>query len=231
MIMSSGEHLQRAGEITSRVSGEQLIRVVLADGHPIVRYGLREMLTLEADFEVVGEASNAQEVARVVDETRPDILIVDVRMVDLSRLQALRGAGIKAEVVILATSEDSNEAFKALKAGCSGVVMKNTASDIIVEIVRRVHTRKVLGLCTMAGDMDKTGGQAIATRREREVIALLAQGYKYREIADRLVISPQTVRNHLQSIYEKYGVSGRLELIAYALYEGLHLLIADNNGT
>ena len=159
----------------------------------------------------------------MVDETRPDILIVDVRMVDLSKLQSLREAGIKLEVVILATSEDRNEAFKALKAGCSGVVMKTTASKIIVEIVRRVHTRKVLGLFTMAGDRTKPVATRIATKREREVIALLALGYKDGEIADRLVISSQTVKNHLQSIYAKYGVSGRLEFIAYALYEGLHL--------
>ena len=222
-IMTSAEHLQRAREITGRASREPRIRVVLADAHPIVRYGLREVLALETDFEVVGEASNAQEVAQVLDETRPDILIVDVRMIDLSKLQSLRKAGIKVEVVILASSEDRNAAFKAVKAGCSGVVMKNTASKIIVEIVRSVYTRKVLGLFTTAGDRTKPVATRIATKREREVIALLAQGYKDHEIANKLVIRPQTVRNHLQSIYAKYGVSSRLELMVYAVSEGLHL--------
>src|SRR6187402_1120126 len=103
------------------------IRVVLADDHPIVRDGLRKLLTLEEDIEVVGEASDGREVVQVVQETRPDILILDLRMPymdGLATLQALQQLERKVRVIVLTASEDKNEYVQAMKLGCSGIVLK-----------------------------------------------------------------------------------------------------------
>ena len=239
--MNPGESLQPS-PTTEASFKPQPIRVVLADDHPIVRDGLRKLLMLEEDIEVVGEASDGREVVQVVNESRPDVLILDLRMPymdGLATLQALQQVEKKVKVIVLTASEDKNEFVQAMKLGCSGIVLKQTAPELIVKSIRKVHAGEIwLDSHTTAAVMRQfaspsdmlAGGPAKGrersplSQREREIVSLVAQGYKNREMAEKMFISEQTVKNHLHNIFDKLGVSDRLELALYALHKGLHLV-------
>src|SRR5438552_8193014 len=119
-----------------------MIRIVIADDHPIVRDGLRKLLNLEDDFEVVGEAADGREVLDRVQELDPDVLLLDLRMPNLdglSALQVLQQTNKRTKVIVLTASEDKNELVQAMKLGCSGIVLKQTAPELIVKSIRKVH--------------------------------------------------------------------------------------------
>ena len=218
------------------------IRVVLADDHPIVRDGLKKLLSLEDDIEVVGEASDGREVVQVVQETQADVLLLDLRMPymdGLATLQALQQIEKKTRVIVLTASEDKNEFVQAMKLGCSGIVLKQTAPDLIVKSIRKVFGGEIwLDSHTTAAVMrqfsdrhelpgaspGKGRERSPLSQREREIVSLVAQGYKNREMAEKMFISEQTVKNHLHNIFDKLGVSDRLELALYAIHKGLHLV-------
>lgn len=243
--MDSGVEMNaNTEEITSTPPTATRIRVVLADDHPIVRDGLRKLLSLEDDIEIVGEASDGREVLQVVQQTEPDVVILDLRMPNLdglSALQALQQMNKRAKVIVLTASEDKNEFVQAMKFGCSGIVLKQTAPELIVKSIRKVNAGEIwLDSHTTAAVMrqfaapgDVIGGTAKGrersplSAREREIVSLVAQGYKNKEMAEKMFISEQTVKNHLHNIFDKLGVSDRLELALYAIHKGLHLV--DNN--
>lgn len=239
--MNPGDNLETVSPGETKTK-PQAIRVVLADDHPIVRDGLRKLLMLEEDIEVVGEASDGREVVQVVHDTRPDVLILDLRMPymdGLAALQALQQAGKKVRVIVLTASEDKNEFVQAMKLGCSGIVLKQTAPELIVKSIRKVHggeiwldshtTAAVMRQFATHGDggngaNPKGRERSPLSQREREIVGLVAQGYKNREMAEKMFISEQTVKNHLHNIFDKLGVSDRLELALYAIHKGLHLV-------
>ncbi|MBS1873073.1 MAG: response regulator transcription factor [Acidobacteria bacterium] len=217
------------------------IRIVIADDHPIVRDGLKKLLALEDDIEVVGEAGDGREVLERVQELEPDVLLLDLRMPNLdglAALQALQQANRSTRVIVLTASEDKNEFVQAMKLGCSGIVLKQTAPDLIIKSIRKVNageiwldshtTAAVMRQFSSPIDMAPTGQSKTRERsplsqREREIVALVAQGYKNKEMAEKMFISEQTVKNHLHNIFDKLGVSDRLELALYAIHKGLHL--------
>jgi two-component system, NarL family, nitrate/nitrite response regulator NarL len=215
------------------------IRVVLADDHPIVRDGLRKLLSLEDDIDVVGEASDGREVLQLVQQNEPDVVLLDLRMPNLdglSALQALQQMNKKARVIVLTASEDKNEFVQAMKLGCSGIVLKQTSPDLIVKSIRKVFAGEIwLDSHTTAAVMRQFAapGEVIGGKgrersplsaREREIVGLVAQGYKNKEMAEKMFISEQTVKNHLHNIFDKLGVSDRLELALYAIHKGLHIV-------
>ena len=218
-----------------------MVRVLLADDHPIVRDGLKKLLQLEEDFEVVGEAGDGREVLEKCHELDPDVLLLDLRMPNLdglSALQALQQTNKRTRVIILTASEDKNEFVQAMKLGCSGIVLKQTAPDLIVKSIRKVNSGEIwldslttaavmrqfsTGLETSGGGSGKGRERSPLSAREREIVALVAQGYKNKEMAEKMFISEQTVKNHLHNIFDKLGVSDRLELALYAIHKGLHL--------
>jgi DNA-binding NarL/FixJ family response regulator len=218
------------------------IRIVIADDHPIVRDGLRKLLSLEDDFEIVGEANDGREVLDLIQEQEPDILLLDLRMPNLdglATLQAMQTTGKRTKTIILTASEDKNEFVQAMKLGCSGIVLKQTAPELIVKSIRKVYageiwldshtTAAVMRQFATAADAAINGGTSRArersplSQREREIVQLVAQGYKNKEMAEKMFISEQTVKNHLHNIFDKLGVSDRLELALYAIHKGLHL--------
>ena len=223
------------------------IRIVLADDHPIVRDGLKKMLSMESDLEVVGEASDGREALEQIQIHEPDVLLLDLRMPNLdglSALQTLQHINRKTKVIILTASEDKNEFVQAMKLGCSGIVLKQTAPELIVKSIRKVNAGEIwLDSHTTAAVMRQfattgpdgssssssgSGGTKVRERsplsaREREIVGLVAQGYKNKEMAEKMFISEQTVKNHLHNIFDKLGVSDRLELALYAIHKGLHL--------
>ena len=216
------------------------IRVVIADDHPIVREGLRKLLELEKDIHVVGETGDGDATVAIVDEKNPDILLLDLRMpgIDgLTALQRIQRLGKVTKTIVLTASEDKNEFVQAMKLGCAGIVLKQTASDLIVKSIRKVHAGEIwLDSHTTAAVMRQFASppepasagsprgrdRSPLSQREREIVALVAQGYKNKEMAEKMFISEQTVKNHLHNIFDKLGVSDRLELALYAIHKGLH---------
>jgi len=220
--------------------GRPPVRVLIADDHPIVREGLRRLLSLEDDVEIVGEAADGEATVALVEKLDPDVVLLDIRMPGMdgfAALQRLQKLGKKTRVIVLTASEDKNEFVQAMKLGCSGIVLKQTAADLIVKSIRKVHAGEIwLDSHTTAAVMRQFASPAepaIASgarardrsplsHREREIVALVAQGYKNKEMAEKMFISEQTVKNHLHNIFDKLGVSDRLELALYAIHKGLH---------
>jgi DNA-binding NarL/FixJ family response regulator len=152
-------------------------------------------------------------------------------------LQQLKFAGSRVRVIVLTASEDKNEFVQAMKFGCSGIVLKQTATELLYKSIRKVHAGEIwLDSHTTAAVMRQfaiTPRSPLAperkgrdrnplSRREREIVSLVAQGFKNKEIAEKIFISEQTVKNHLHNIFDKLGVSDRLELALYAIHKGIH---------
>ena len=216
------------------------IRILIADDHPIFRDGLRRLLSAQEDFEVVGETGDGNEILRLVNELEPDILLLDLRLPGLDGLtvlQRLQAARRKTRAIVLTASEDKNEFVQAMKFGCAGVVLKQSPTELLYKSIRKVHAGEVwLDSYTTAAVMREFAAvpsgsyerrvrmRAPLSQREQEIVALVAQGYKNKEIAEKMFISEQTVKNHLHNIFDKLGVADRLELALYAIHKGLHEL-------
>ncbi len=220
------------------------IRIVVADDHPIFRDGLCKLLALEEDFEVVAQAQDGRQVLDVLQQLEPDILLLDLKMPGLdglATLQRLQATKNKTRVIVLTASDDKNEFVQAMKLGTSGIVLKQTATELLIKSIRKVHageiwldshtTAAVIRQFVAADDGPATPISTAAPRdrersplsqREREIVALVAQGFKNKEMAEKMFISEQTVKNHLHNIFDKLGVSDRLELALYAIHNNLH---------
>ena len=217
----------------------ELIRIVIADDHPIFRDGLRKLLMLEEDFRVVAEARDGKEVLEVLDEHQPDILLLDLKMPGLdglTALQKLQNSRTKTKVIVLTASEDKNQFVQAMKFGTCGIVLKQTATELLIKSIRKVHAGEIwLDSHTTAAVMrqfsspldtaplgNRDRDRSPLSQREREIVVLVAQGFKNKEMAEKMFISEQTVKNHLHNIFDKLGVSDRLELALYAIHNNLH---------
>ena len=204
----------------------QRIRIIVADDHTIFRDSLCKMLALESDFEIVGQAGNGREVVDLVADQDPDIVLLDLRMPGLDGLEALRQLRSKksnAKVIVLTAVDDEDMHVRAVRYGASGVVVKQTATELLIKSIRTVHggeiwldsktTAAVIRAFTAARQVPPIDRRPLRlSNREREISGLVVQGFLNKEIAERLFISEQTVKNHLHNIFEKLGVSNRLEL-------------------
>jgi two-component system, NarL family, nitrate/nitrite response regulator NarL len=232
----------------STVAAKPKIRIVIADDHPIFRDGLCKLLALEEDFEVVAQASDGRQVLDVIQQLEPDILLLDLKMPGLdglATLQRLQSSKSKTRVIVLTASDDKNEFVQAMKLGTSGIVLKQTATELLIKSIRKVHageiwldshtTAEVIRRFVSADEMPPGPSPAPSSsssprerersplsQREREIVALVAQGFKNKEMAEKMFISEQTVKNHLHNIFDKLGVSDRLELALYAIHNNLH---------
>ncbi|HXK01272.1 MAG TPA: response regulator transcription factor [Verrucomicrobiae bacterium] len=221
------------------------IRIVVADDHPIFRDGLCRLLALEEDFEVVAQAQDGRQVLDVLQQYEPDILLLDLKMPGLdglATLQRLQASKNKTRVIVLTASDDKNEFVQAMKLGTSGIVLKQTATELLIKSIRKVHAGEIwLDSHTTAavirqfvandeapappipsGAPARERERSPLSQREREIVALVAQGFKNKEMAEKMFISEQTVKNHLHNIFDKLGVSDRLELALYAIHNNLH---------
>jgi DNA-binding NarL/FixJ family response regulator len=197
------------------------IRIVVADDNPIFRDGLCKLLALEEDFEVVAQAQDGRQVLDVLQQHEPDILLLDLKM----GLDGLQSATHKMRVIVLATSDDKNEFVQAMKLGAYGIVLKKTDTELLIKSIRKVHageiwldthtTAAVIRRFVAADESPSMPQPASAPRerersplsqREREIVALVAQGFKNKEMAEKMFISEQTVKDHLHNIFDKLGV-------------------------
>ena len=209
------------------------IRIVLVDGHPIVRAGLRMLIESGRGFVVVGEAGDRDEAVTVITREQPDIILLDLDLGGHSSLEfftELASAATGARILVLTAVDDPEMHRRAVLLGSMGVVLKRHASEALLRAIERVRQGEVwldkstiaglLSAANKAGDED-TVRIATLTKREREIILLIGEGLRNKQIADRLFVSETTVRHHLTSVFSKLGVSSRLDLVVYAYRHGL----------
>jgi DNA-binding NarL/FixJ family response regulator len=222
--------------------GVAVIRVLLADDQPLVRGGFRVLLESAPDVTVVGEAANGREALDLTLATRPDVVLMDIRMPELDGLAATRmitDGGTATRVLILTTFEIDEYVFQALRAGASGFLGKSADPADLVDAVRTVHrgdallspaaTRGLIARCLAGPAHDPTaraGRLATLTEREREVLVLVATGLSNDQIAARLVVSPHTAKTHVNRTMTKLGAHDRAQLVIAAYESGLVRAVA-----
>ena len=216
---------------TDMAKAKQAIRVMMADDHAIFRDGLRKLLKSEEDIKIVGEASNGTECIRMLTKLQPDILLLDLRMPDKDGLAVLEEVNVDSlttRIIVLTAAEDERDAVRAMRLGARGIVLKQSASDLLVKSIHRVHsgeiwldnriTGEVMKAFANGSDNGSRRDKPLLSEREKQIVQLVAQGYRNKEIGAKLFISEQTVKNHLHNIFDKLGVSDRLELAPYAIH-------------
>jgi len=209
------------------------ITLVLANDHPIFLEGLEDILRREPDFQVLARCLEGQAALRAVRELKPDVLILDLRMPKMDGLGVLREMQeekLSTRVVVLTAALDEDEVLEAIRLGVQGVVLKEMAARLVVQCVRKVHAgEQWLEKRSVSLALERLLKREAATReiaglltsREIEIVRMVADGLRNREIADRLYINEGTVKAHLHNIYEKLKVNSRLQLTRYARDKGL----------
>ena len=204
------------------------IHVLIVDDHPIIRSGLRSLLTAESDIEVVGEATDGKEGMEQTESLRPHVILMDISMPNLDGLNATRQIKRRfPEVQILALSMHRSDEyfFEMLRAGASGYILKSARTSDLLEAIRVVSRGEVFLYPEMAQKLVRgylkladweNDTQTILSPREKEILFLMAEGYSYKNIAEKLVISPSTVYSHRSNLMSKLGLNNRHELIEYA---------------
>jgi DNA-binding NarL/FixJ family response regulator len=210
------------------------IRVLIADDHPLIRNGLRTILAPVSDIEVIGEASTGQEAMAKAAALRPDVIVMDIHLPDVSGIEATRRIlqpGLHTAIVMLTMFEDDDVIFAAMRAGAIGYILKSADEQ---QIVRAIHAaangealfspavaRRLLRFFSAARAEEAEVAFPELTEREREILNLIAQGCSNPEIAERLVLSIKTVQNHVSIIFDKLQVADRAQAIVRAREAGL----------
>jgi len=211
-----------------------VIRIVLVDDQTLVRQGIRSLLELAGDIAIVAEASDGDEGLTAIAREKPDVVLLDVRMPrknGLDVLRALKSAGAVPPVILLTTFDDDEALFEAVRAGARGYLLKDVSLEQLTEAIRAVAaggnvirpavTERVLrGLEHMPRDFDALSPPDPLTKREIQILRLMAGGYSNREIADALGTAEGTVKNHASSILSKLGVRDRTRAVLKALERG-----------
>lgn len=218
------------------------IRVLLAESQPVILEGLRSALSRSADIQIAGEATDGLGTIARAAELAPDVILMDVPLAEAGALAVvtnLRLCAPKSKLIWFASAERSDDFADAMRLGCSGVVCKDSPVELIVKSIRRVYAGEIwLDSTTTAAiirrlafpeptsvapirssRLDDRGG---LSGRERQITTLIVRGLKNKEIARRMFISEQTVKNHVHNVFEKLGVGDRLELALYAVYHNMH---------
>jgi DNA-binding NarL/FixJ family response regulator len=232
--------------MTAAAEGSRAIRVLVADDHAMLREGLRWMMQGEADLEWVGEAADGTETVRLVRERRPDVVVLDVAMPDVSGLEALRqlaADGALPRVLLLTGEIAEDDLAEALALGARGYISKEAATQQLFKAIRALAAGEYwLGRDVVSRLLDHARGEFAGGRqapssplepltpREREIVAAMAAGESNRAVAERLQMAEQTVKHHLTHVFEKLGVSSRGELIAWLGRRAAKPIEATQNG-
>ena len=213
------------------------VRILIADDHPIFRDGLKRLLESESDLKVIGEACDGIEAVELVRKLRPEILLLDLAMPRRPGLEALREIGtdgFPVRVILLTAAAEKEQIVEALQLGARGVVLKDSATQILLKSIRAVmhgeywvgresvsnlvqYLRSLIDSSATASRRRRYG----LTPRELEIISAVVAGYANKEIAEHFKISEDTVKHHLSNIFDKLGVSTRLELALFAVNQSL----------
>jgi DNA-binding NarL/FixJ family response regulator len=200
------------------------IRVLSVDDHPLMREGIAAIVKNEADMSMVAEASNGREAIERFRECRPDVTLMDLRLPDLSGIDALiaiRAEYPEAKIVILTTFEGDAEIQRAMEAGARGYLLKNMPRKIIVDLIRKVHAGKTVVPPEVAANLVEHLGNETLSKREIDVLKKVAGGNRNIDIAGLLFISEETVKGHVKHIMGKLGAKDRTEAVAIAIRRGI----------
>ena len=212
------------------------LRIVIVDDHTLFREGLRNILDMEDDIEVVADVESAEDIVELVWRARPDVLLLDIRMPSgngLDAVPAVLRISPSTNVLVLTASDEREEHVRAFKLGAKGVILKDSARQTLMQAIRSVHRGETWVDSRMSGvlveelshgsDTDRPGSRLEngLTERELEIVRLVASGYKNKEVGATLTISERTVKTHLTNIFQKLAVRDRVGLVMYALRHGL----------
>ena len=217
----------------------QPIRILIADDHPIFRDGLRRLLEAEPDLKVIGEACDGAEAVKLARQLKPDIMLLDLAMPRMPGLEALRdmssGSGVQSvRVILLTAAAEKKQIVEALQLGARGVVLKDSATQLLLKSIHTVMAgeywvgrESVSNLVQYLRNLVQSSGEEAKqkkfglTPRELEIVSAVVAGYSNKEIAEYFKISEDTVKHHLSNIFDKLGVSTRLELALFAVNQAL----------
>jgi two-component system, NarL family, nitrate/nitrite response regulator NarL len=219
----------------------QPVGILIADDHPIFRDGLRRLLETEPDLKVIGEACDGAEAVKLARQLKPDILLLDLAMPRHTGLEALRdmssaSAAHPVRVILLTAAAEKNQIVEALQLGARGVVLKDSATQLLLKAIHTVMSgeywvgrESVSNLVQYLRTLIQSSGEEARqkkfglTPRELEIVSAVVAGYANKEIAEYFKISEDTVKHHLSNIFDKLGVSTRLELALFAVNQSLPL--------
>src|SRR5215510_14008546 len=214
----------------------QKVKVALVDDHTLFREGIKKILSLEPDIEIVGEAVDGEEIVQLLTHCQPDVLLLDIKMEKIGGLQILPqivGQYPQLKVIVLTAEINLVESVKAIKDGARGIILKHAASEFLIKGIRKVFEGELWAdSSTMTQVVESLSrkyrvdhlpekNRKELSDREIEVVTLVASGHRNKEIASKLFISEQTVKTHLSNIFQKLEVNDRLELALYAMRNGL----------
>jgi two-component system NarL family response regulator len=203
---------------------DALIRVLIADDHPIVRDGLNAVINDQPDMEVVAEAANGNETVQLALEHRPDVLLVDLRMPQLNGLEvinAIRADWPQARIIILTTYDGEEDIYQALQAGAQAYLLKGMPRAELLDTIRAVHAGRKRIPPEVASKLAERISASELTERELEVLELIVAGQSNKEIGASLSITEGTVKAHVNSILGKLGVQDRTQAVTEALRRGI----------
>jgi DNA-binding NarL/FixJ family response regulator len=214
-------------------------RILLVDDHEVVRLGLKSLLERHSQFDVVGEASNAREAIEIVNNTHPDVVVMDIRLPGMSGIEAceeITGRFPETKVIILTSYAEDEMLFSAIRAGASGYILKQIGGEDLVRAIEAVGrgeamldptvTQRVFQEVRRAVKEEEASAFAHLSQQEKHVLILVSEGKTNREIAKALFLGEGTVRNYVSSILSKLGVNNRAEAAAYAVEHNLREYIA-----
>lgn len=209
---------------------DKTIKVIIADDHALIREGIKQILELESDIAVIGQAGDGEEAYNMTMELNPDIVLLDINMPRLNGIETLRrfkDMGVKSKVIILTIHEDKEYILKTLKLGANGYMLKDSNADSLIKGIRDVAKGEkyiqpsVADLVSRSSNYDEYLNVSIdkinsLTKREYEVLILIAEGLNNKDIADKLYISEKTVKNHVSNIFKKLDLNDRVQAAIFA---------------
>ena len=217
------------------------IRVLIADDKSLFRDGLANLVSAQEDLEIAGTVDAASQANEQIRNVQPDVVLLGWPAGSAAGQRifaAIQEARLGTKVILLVADNAKEDCLEAIRQGCSGLVPKKTSTELLLKSIRKVHagefwldrmtTGEVLRRLAKKGAGNVAARQGLREQgaalsgREREIVGLIAQGFKNKDMAERLFISEQTVKNHLHNIFDKLGVSDRLELALYAIHHKLH---------
>lgn len=207
---------------------EKLISLLLADDHSLLRQGLKQLLELNEGIQVIEQASNGEEALEKAIKCKPDVILLDINMPKINGIEVLRrlkDIGLESKVIMLTIHDEKEYLLETVKVGADGYVLKDSDSETLIDAIKTVYEGNtyiqpnLAALLVRNYDNNKFNGENkidSLTKREYEVISLIAEGLNNKEIAERLFISEKTVKNHVSNIFRKIGVSDRLQAAIFA---------------